>query len=177
MAQIRTHLEDYSGRQRKYFDRLGATMSSSNNSTSSEEPGHCGTPSTRSLNIFPESYADIPLGKPSINVWGMSTTQTTLATTSSRTDRGERTTVRLEPAKSRRMDNLPALRTVRPESGLSIIGFILDEYVVTGYFGPAVRTASETWRVLCCSGHACFQLVSRKACDTESLRPSTWIYE
>jgi len=75
------------------------------------------------------------------------------------------------------MDNLPALRTVRPESGLSIIGLVLDEYVVTGYFDPTVRTASETWRVFCCGGHAYFQLVSREACDTESLRPSNWLYE
>jgi hypothetical protein len=51
------------------------------------------------------------------------------------------------------MDDFLALGTLRPERGLSVLAFVLDEYVVGGNFSPAIRALSECRGVMSCRGH------------------------
>ena len=58
------------------------------------------------------------------------------------------------------MDDLSTFGTLGPKRGLSVLAFVLNEHVVGGYFGPAVRAQSERRRVDGGRGHGCLNAVS-----------------
>lgn len=66
------------------------------------------------------------------------------------------------------MDDFLTVGTLRPQSGLSVLGFVLDEHVVSGNFSAAVRAEAESRRIVGGCGHGWFLSCPKGTCDTES---------